>query len=479
MKAMKKIVMMLICICLVVPCFAVVSHADNNAIRFNDPKTKTAEEFEVTGYVETTSAVSGVKLVFSYDTEYLKFISGNSIVETTPGKLEYRNVNSYESLPATGRLVFAMKFQALKEGTTKVTIAEADIESAVASWKQGNSTIKIEKGEEVVITDPETTTPETTTPETTTPETTDPETTTPETTTPETTDPETTIPETTDPEPDTNELMISNATSITLITDVSDIILPEKYIETSVVVGGEEYPAWQDSDNSEFYIIYAESSNGATSLYQYDALENTYQRFTLSLGTEEEDSILDDIETVLGSFAEYAVIGVGAVLLIFIVLVIVLSVKLYNRNAELDEIYDEYGIDVLDDEATDKNKVVAEIAEEVKEQEMVCETEDDVILQPEEESQEENEPVSEDKEASSVDVEAYVQQSIKEFFEEPVEETRGSVEEALTEVKETEDQEDNVSEKTETVEEFFDEEDDETFDELKNNFKVDFIDLDD
>ena len=40
--------------------------------------------------------------------------------------------------------------------------------------------------------------------------------------------------------------------------------------------------------------------------------------------------------------------GLGAI--IILVVLIVLEVKLHNRNAELDELYDEYGIDEEEDE---------------------------------------------------------------------------------------------------------------------------------
>ena len=174
------------------------------------------------------------------------------------------------------------------------------------------------------------------------------------------------------------------------------MILPERYVETTVTVNEQEFTAWQDSEDEDLYILYATSSTGETSLYRYDTLENTYQRFTPT-ETEEEGSGLEKILGIFGEKAEYVVFGAGAVLLIFVILIIVLSVKLYNRNAELDELYDEYGID-LDDEEENNKKAKYE-------------TEDDVVLVADEEDEdldEEDDP--------EVEVEFFVEESIKDFF---------------------------------------------------------------
>ena len=51
MKMMKKLATLLLAICLVVPCFSMVSFAANGAIQFTDPSTKVGESLEVIGKV--------------------------------------------------------------------------------------------------------------------------------------------------------------------------------------------------------------------------------------------------------------------------------------------------------------------------------------------------------------------------------------------------------------------------------------------
>ena len=77
------------------------------------------------------------------------------------------------------------------------------------------------------------------------------------------------------------QIDISAGNYIMLLKDTSGIKLPDTYKSTTISLSenGPQYPAWQNSDNQEYYVIYALSSNGTKSLYQYDTVEKTYQRF--------------------------------------------------------------------------------------------------------------------------------------------------------------------------------------------------------
>ena len=188
------------------------------------------------------------------------------------------------------------------------------------------------------------------------------------------------------------------------------------------------------------YILYAESSNGIKSLYQYDTLENTYQRYEATEETAVVSS--DNILGIFGDKANYVVIGAGALLVIFLIVVIVLSVKLYNRDAELDEVYDD-----LDNALAEKEALKKEAASRAKVmpvQSVQVQTEDDVLF------------TAEDEDDPEVEVEFYVDETVQPVEETPVQEVKKEV----------------------TPVEYYDDEDD-FYDDLDGDFSVSFIDLDD
>ena len=142
---------------------------------------------------------------------------------------------------------------------------------------------------------------------------------------------------------------------------------------------------------------------------------------------------------------------------------------MYNRNAELDEIYDEYGIDLEGD------------------------TKDDVMLDIDDEDEDEYDDDEEDITEDELDeVSLFVQEGMKELTQEsvddvlPVQEkefTREIVLEIPTESEKNsvEDVEaslgkalEEVTAQKEEKENLYDDEDD-----IFENFSVDFIDLDD
>lgn len=425
MKLAKKIATMLMCVCLVVPCFSMmVSAATPGKITVGSATAKAGDEVTVTLTAKVDAGIGKRTLSISYDSQLLEFVGGTNVSKVSEGELEYAAENGINSLYNETELS-KLTFKALSEGTATVKVKTYDIKSSFdLSWTCHDGKITISGGTSVA---PETTPSDGEVTE----------------------NPETDATE--EPADDTAvegvdaEVVISNSTTITLIEDVSNIILPERYAETTVKMDGIEYPAWQDTENTDMFILYAYSSNGIESLYQYDTLENTYQRFE----TPEEQKV-SVVSTnwlnIFGDKANYVVIGAGALLVLFIIIIIVLSIKLYNRDAELDEVYDDLDAALAEKEALKKAQPKPQF---VKKQ--VEETEDDVLLTAD---------IEADEDDDEVEVEFYVEEPAEEIF----------VEEEIPEVK--------VEVPVQKVEEYYDDEDD-FYDDLDGDFSVSFIDLDD
>lgn len=41
-------------------------------------------------------------------------------------------------------------------------------------------------------------------------------------------------------------------------------------------LNGKEFPAWQNTDNADYYVVYVLNADGEKGLYQYDAFDKTY-----------------------------------------------------------------------------------------------------------------------------------------------------------------------------------------------------------
>ena len=139
MRMVKKVSGVLLALCLLVPCFSMVASAADGKISFSDPETKVGEIVEVKCAVRSTGAALGdVEVQLSYDSEALSFESG-----------EGAEANEDGSVTCTGsggssEQIFMLNFQALKEGSTQITVAGATIASGEGSelrFDLGNSTI--------------------------------------------------------------------------------------------------------------------------------------------------------------------------------------------------------------------------------------------------------------------------------------------------------------------------------------------------
>lgn len=121
--------------------------------------------------------------------------------------------------------------------------------------------------------------------------------------------------------------------------------LPEEFQETSLSLHNLTFPAWQNMDSMDFYLVYALSSAGVEGFYQYDSVDGTYQRYVARTDTvvepeeEEDDSALGKVEKIITDNLLILAAAVAVIVVILFIIIIVLSVKLGRRNAELEDMY--------------------------------------------------------------------------------------------------------------------------------------------
>ena len=489
MKVMKKFVMLLVVLCITTSNFMMLTYAADGKIMFTDPSTTVGETLEVMGVLQTTdgTSIEDRTIDMTYDINMLKFKEGSNVTENAPGQLTYEVIGQQDGT----RVEFEMYFDVLREGTTKIEVEGYNAwntSSDPINCEEGFSTIVIAAGDGVAdepvevpsdavavevggvsyrlssefaksdipdgyveatlsydgvehkviqseksglylgylvdadmigdffvyVEDNATFAPYA-------------------------------------------EISVSDLTSIVLLSNIERIRLPEDYVLTTVTVNEKDFPAWQNAEKNTMYILYALNSMGEAKLYQYDSLEGTYQQFEAPQVIEEDTSFMGKLTDVLQNHLDYVILGTGIGFIVFVIVIIILSVKLYNRNAELDELYDEYGIDLDDEEDTEKS--VKKNNEADDEFIYLDETEDDVMIEEADLSIEslEEDVQTEEEEDLEIDV-AFLEESILESEAEEDEDVEVSIED---------NGEDNIEDS------YYDE------DEVYSDFEIDFIDLDD
>lgn len=487
-------------VCLLFPCFSMVTLAANGIIFFTDLETAVGEKFAVTGTVVTKNDTIGDATVkLSYDASCLKFIAGDGVTLDSEGNLTFTGSGDGSS----DRIEFDMEFQALKEGATKIeqdaaTVTNSD--GATVACEEGYSDISVAEGDSSLIA-PEVTGDSI-----------------------EVNGVEYTISEafsvavpsgftvgevtyqnktyqgivqeqngiqglylvdseqkgafflynqTEDTFYPCEEIIISEMYSIIILNDTNGIDLGSGYIEADISINNASFPAWVEKGREEFYVLSAINSDGEKSLYLYDSIEHTYQRMETPVTAVVETND-DKPVSKWTKFSNFVIknlllvaVGVACLLVVGIILLIVLAVKLRHRNLELDDLYEEYNIDADDPEVMissgtkSKYKAVAELKYETDE-------EDEYSDYYEEDEYEED---YEDE---------YENPSTKDFREE----------DDLLELRDSLGKKKTVSNKNydeyyddDDFDDFDDEYSDESTDEIKNSvnsdtFEMDFIDFD-
>ena len=396
MRRIKKIFVTFLAICMICPCLSVITEAATAELRFADPSTTVGAEVDVKTKLTSASSMQSMEATLTYDKSELKFISGDNAT----GKDGTIKI-SWTGSGTTAE--FNLKFQALKEGTSNIEVSSATgtaEDGTTLEVTQGSSAVTIGAGDPSLIKE-ETSTEDTTT------------------STADgavvkvngkkyvvTSDfSEEIIPEgfkkgeltfegskysvitqeasginamyLTEKDSDDADFYLYNSDDgsfapfeeveiakdryiIPLMND-GKMNLPSQYQKTTLTLNGKEFDTWQDTKDAEYYIIYALNSDGEKTTYRYDTTDGTYQKYspesqgTTSGNKNNGKGLWGKILNFVEEFLDIVVIIAIALFLLVLLMFIVTAIKLRHRDLELDDLYDEYGID-MDEEAVLKEK---------------------------------------------------------------------------------------------------------------------------
>lgn len=384
MKKMKKLLTLLLVSCVLCMNLSITSHAASAELRFNDPETSVGAEVEITATFTATYPVQSMDATLSYDTDKLKFISGSQVTDNN-GTLSITGGNGSDVVSVT------MTFQALEEGTTVINVTSSkgvDTDGDSIDIVNGTSTIEIGPGDPSLIKSDK-----------------------PAAGTlsvdvdgvsytlvedfSDLVIPEgferseleldggthTVVKQTTSeiklaylqPEEGDADFFLYNSDDATfspfeqvglgtgryliLLDDVSGVKVPADYVETTITMSGSNktFPAWQSTSEPDYYLVYGLNSDGTEGLYTYDTVDGTYQRLQNSALAGEDDEevggkLTNKLLSKLGGLTDLLIVVVVAVVLLLLILLIIIATKLRHRNLELDDLYDEYGIDLEEEE---------------------------------------------------------------------------------------------------------------------------------
>ena len=387
MKTMKRIAVFILVLCLVLPVYSVISYAANGEVSFTDPEAKTGETVEVTCALRAGGkSLDSFEITVKYDSAYLYFEGGDSgVTKESEGVLKFSG-----SGDGSNRIGFTMKFQALQVGTTTIEVTESagTVEGGeTVNCTNGNSTIQIQQGTTpvniptdtadnssagsaaVTIGDKTYTCSESF----------------------KSSDMPVGFVETTltynggerkfiqqesgsivlgyliDSEGKGDfylynkddatfsvyeQIAVSPTASIVLLMAEEGLKIPDGYQEVKLTLNGNEFPAWQDTAHEGFYLVYAMNANGEKAFYQYDTVEQSYQRYITrnAVSEEKEDKKGGKLFGFIESNFLLVGIGAGALLLLLIIIIVILAVKLRSCNRELDDLYGQGGYDDGDEE---------------------------------------------------------------------------------------------------------------------------------
>lgn len=407
MRKIKKLVVTFLAICLMCPGLSVITEAATAELRFADPSTTVGAEVEVKTKLSSVSSLQSMEATLTYDKSELKFISGdNATAKDGTIKISWTGTGTTAE--------FNLKFQALKEGTSNIEVSSATgtaTDGSTLEITQGSSAVTIGAGDPSLIKDD------------TEDQSEDSETTVADGPVVKVNGKKYVVGSEFSEEliPDgfkkgemtfegskytviTQEASGINAMYLTekssgdsdfflynsddgsfspfeeveiakdryIIPLMNDgkLKLSSRYQKTTLTLNGKEFDTWQDTKDAEYYIVYALNSDGEKTTYRYDTTDGTYQKYspesqgTTSGNKNNGKGLWGKILNFVEEFLDIVVIIAIALFLLVLLMFIVTAIKLRHRDLELDDLYDEYGIDMDEEEAVLKEKRKEEKKEE-------------------------------------------------------------------------------------------------------------------
>lgn len=407
MRKIKKLVVTFLAICLMCPGLSVITEAATAELRFADPSTTVGAEVEVKTKLSSVSSLQSMEATLTYDKSELKFISGdNATAKDGTIKISWTGTGTTAE--------FNLKFQALKEGTSNIEVSSATgtaTDGSTLEITQGSSAVTIGAGDPSLIKDD------------TEDQSEDSKTTVADGPVVKVNSKKYVVGNEFSEEliPDgfkkgemtfegskytviTQEASVINAMYLTekssgdsdfflynsddgsfspfeeveiakdryIIPLMNDgkLKLSSRYQKTTLTLNGKEFDTWQDTKDAEYYIVYALNSDGEKTTYRYDTTDGTYQKYspesqgTTSGNKNNGKGLWGKILNFVEEFLDIVVIIAIALFLLVLLMFIVTAIKLRHRDLELDDLYDEYGIDMDEEEAVLKEKKKEEKKEE-------------------------------------------------------------------------------------------------------------------
>ena len=148
---------------------------------------------------------------------------------------------------------------------------------------------------------------------------------------------------------------VTKSVNIFVMDYPEDDKMPENIKPTTMTLNNKKFMIWNNIDNQDFYYVYAFSSEGTKGYYEYDSVEQTYQRANVAdfIIAEEVEEEVSPVMDMLQNNIIVILIAAAALFVILLIVIIVLSVKLHKRGkkADSDDFMDD--MESFDEEITD------------------------------------------------------------------------------------------------------------------------------
>lgn len=387
MRKLKRTISTMLITVMLCACFSISAFAASAELRFSDPQTTVGAEVKITATFSCDSSIESMSATLSYDPSMLRFVEGGN-AQVSNGIIKYTGAGDGTST----KLTHEFTFQALAEGTTKIEVEDSEGESTYGSSMSvtnGSSTITIGPGDPSLIEDDATATggvqievdgkqylvsgdfSEALVPTGFVESETQFEGVACRVVMQESSG--TVAMYLVGVEDNEGDFFLYDSTNgqfspfesveiapgrnLVFLQNDGTVSVPAGYSETTITMegSGKEFSAWQNTDNTEYYLVYGLNSDGTKALYMYDTVDGTYQRYLQGSAVAAVEEKVSDNALVkfAGENLALTLIFLAAAILLLLLLLIVVAIKLRHRNIELDDLYDEYDIDLDDDDSDD------------------------------------------------------------------------------------------------------------------------------